>query len=154
MMLDEGCKLNASEAKDCGLVDVLVADEDEPPEMASAAGEPMVLARARQVAVEWLQSPPERRQRRPSHGRADEFRAKNREEARALAKAVLSPAFFDAQYQLAKSKGKPAAVRAFFWLACLLRPILAAGDVPTLALVGGLFAAPALLAFRVFASLI
>ena len=155
LMLDEGCKLTAREAKDCGLVDVLVADENEPTEVSRSAedvggetGELMVLARARQVAVEWLQTPPERRQRRPSHGRTDEFRVKNRQEARALAKAVLSPAFFNAQYDLAKSKGKPAAVQTFFWIACLLRPILAAGDVPTLAFLGGLLAAPALLLFR------
>lgn len=142
MMLDDGRKLTAQEAAEHGLIDVLVADEDEPPPAASASEERRVLARTREVVKEWLRAAPQDRRHRPSRGRLAEFRARNREEARALARAVLSPAFFEAQYRLAASKRKPALVRGFFWMVWTACPILAAGDVPALALLGAVLAAP------------
>ena len=108
-MLDEGQKLTAKEAKELGFVDVLVEDEAEE---LSASGDPaaadsMLLVKAHEVAKAWLAAEPEKRQRRPSHGKTDEFRAKNRAEARELALTLVQPSFIDAQYRLAKAKNKP-----------------------------------------------
>lgn len=135
-MLVEGRRLDAAEALKLGFVDVVADDvwisegEGRNQVLRCERGPEALLETAKAEARKWLAAPPETRQRRPSDGKIEEFRKINRSEARTIARALLGKKFIDAQYRLAKSRGKP----TLAWsVARALQPVLEKGDAALMA---------------------
>jgi enoyl-CoA hydratase/carnithine racemase len=143
MLGEEGRTLDAAEARRAGLVDVVADDawtvtgEGREQRLSCERGPEELLRAAKAAAAAWLAAPEAQRRRRPSWGRLEEFRAANRAEAAALARALSQPPFIEGQLRLAREKGKPTWL---FAVARLLQPVLAAGDAAVLALLGAVLA--------------
>jgi enoyl-CoA hydratase/carnithine racemase len=144
VMLEEGRRVGAAEALQMGLVSEVVkgataggaatagaggahraplgADEEEPHTLQAALDTPL-LRRALDLAQARARQPHPRVSAEQA-GLLAKLRAVNRSESASLADALTQPAFFDAQYRFALSRGKTGAM-AFFWLARRLQPLLA-----------------------------
>eukprot|EP00750_Incisomonas_marina_P020823 INCI4094.3.p1 GENE.INCI4094.3~~INCI4094.3.p1 ORF type:complete len:316 (+),score=68.88 INCI4094.3:111-1058(+) len=120
-MLDEGWKPTAQEAKDAGMVDVIV----EGCTKADDGSHPQLRAAAHELAQEWIANGFQRRTATGERNLA-ELKAANAAESRALANAFFGLPFLQNQRDFAKSRGKTQ-IAAFFSFLIATRPVWALG---------------------------